>query len=130
MNSPSEHVLVVEDQPAHRNVVAFNLSKAGFQVTTAASPVKALALAKHEQFDAVITDYYMPDYSGTDFVKLLRESDGYLATPIILLTARADELNLQRIRDELSVLVLSKPCSMARLVETVTKCLDLARSSC
>ena len=128
--SQSEHILVVDDLSAHRNVVAFNLAKAGFRVTAAAHPARALASAHHEQFDLVITDYYMPDYSGTDFVRKLREIDSYVATPIIMLTARANELNLDHLRDELSVLVVPKPCSMTCLLDKVSKCLAIARSAC
>jgi DNA-binding response OmpR family regulator len=130
MKSEPEHILVVEDQPAHRNVLAFNLTQAGFRVTVAASPVKAFALAQHEQFDLIITDYYLPDYSGSDFVKLLRKTDNYVATPVVMLTGRAEELNVQALRDTLSVLVLSKPCSMARLLEIVSKCLEAVRTTC
>jgi len=56
--------------------------------------------------------------------------DDYTNTPIILLTGRAEELNTQRVRNDLSVLVVSKPFSMANLMDMVSKCLALARSAC
>ena len=130
MGSQPEHILVVDDYSPHRNAVAFSLTKAGFRVSAAASPIKALTLAEHEDFDLVITDYYMPDYAGSDLVKKLRENDQYAGTPVILLTARADELNVEQLRDELSVLVVPKPCSTKHLVEIVAKCLAMARSGC
>ena len=130
MNSQAEQILVLEDNPTHRNVVAFNLTNAGYEVTTAAESSKALLLAKQQQFDLVLTDYYLPDYPGTDLIRLLREIDGYQRTPIILLSGRVEELNVDKLRDQLLVLVLSKPCSMAKLVETVTKCLAIAHCAC
>lgn len=130
MASQSEHVLVVDDYSAHRNAVAFSLSKAGFRVSVAASAVKALLLAEHEHFDLVVTDYYMPDYAGSDLVKKLREKDRYAQIPIILLTARAHELNVEQLRDELSVLVVPKPCPTKHLVELVSRCLAMARNTC
>ena len=126
MSSQVEHILVLEDNPTHRNVVAFNLTKAGYQVATAAQSAEALLLAREQQFDLVVTDYYLPDYPGTDFIKLLRRIDGYERTPFIMLTGRVEELNVDRLRDELLVLVLAKPCAMAKLVETVSKCLAIA----
>lgn len=124
--SEPRRILVLEDDPKHRNVIAFNLTHAGFSVTTAAEAVKALFLAKQDRFDLVITDYYLPDYPGTDFVRLLRGFDGYEHVPAILLTGRAEELDQERLRDELLILLLSKPCAMACLVDTVSKCLAIA----
>ncbi len=128
--SNSEHILVVDDYSAHRNAIAFALSQAGFRVAAAADAARALTLAQKDQFDLIITDYYMPDYSGTDLVKKLREEEKYAKTPIILLTARAGELNKQHLREDLSVFVVSKPCSTNHLVHIVTKCLAAARSAC
>jgi two-component system phosphate regulon response regulator PhoB len=129
MSSQSAHILVLEDHPTHRNVMTFNLTKAGFTVTTATEAAKALLLATHEHFDLIITDYYLPDYPGTDFVKLLRETDEYKHTPVILLTGRAEELDRQHLAEELLILVLAKPCPMGDLVGTVSKCLELAHSA-
>jgi DNA-binding response OmpR family regulator len=129
MESPAGHILILEDHPTHRNVVTFNLTSAGYKVTAAAEAAKALVLAQYQHFDLVIADYYLPDYPGTDFVKLLRATEHYQGVPVILLTGRAEELNVQRLREELSVLVLSKPCPIKRLLETVSKCLSLARGA-
>lgn len=125
MTIEPQHVLILEDDPAHRKVVAFNLAHAGFRVSTAAESARALLLAKQIHFDLVISDYYLPDYPGTDFVRLLREIDGYRYVPAILLTGRAAELDRERLRNELSVLLLSKPYPIAQLVDTVSKCLAL-----
>jgi CheY-like chemotaxis protein len=129
MESEPMHILVLEDHPTHRNVVVFNLTKAGYRVTTAAESAKALLLAEHEHFDLVVTDYYLPDYPGTDFVRLLRQRDDYRHTPVILLTGRAEELDRKRLREELLVLVVPKPCPMADLVDTVARCLSIAHSA-
>lgn len=129
MESQPQHVLLLEDAPTYRSVVAYNLSQAGFQVTTAAEAGKALLLAQHEHFDLAIVDYYLPDYPGTDFIKQLRELDDYEHIPIIVLTARTEELNLDYLRNDLSVLVLSKSCTMKDLVEMATECLVIARAA-
>ena len=130
VNWQPEHILVLEDEPTHRDVVAYHLASGGFRVATAAEATEALFLAQQEHFDLVLADYYLPDYPATDFVKLLREIDEYRRVPVILLTARADELNRQHLRDDLGLLVLSKPCSMESLLHTVSKCLAIARGAC
>jgi len=127
MDSLSEHILVLEDGETYRSIVELNLSQAGLRVATAATSVEALLLARQEHFDLVIADYYLPDYPGTDFVRLLRGTDGYRNTPVILLTAWADELDRQRLCEDLLVLLLSKSCSMKRLLDAVFKCLAVVR---
>jgi CheY-like chemotaxis protein len=68
MSSQPDHILVLEDHPAHQKVLAFNLTSAGFKVTTAADVTKALMLAYHQHFDLIITDYHLPDATGDDFI--------------------------------------------------------------
>ncbi len=129
MSGQSGHILLVEDDPIHLKVLVLNLTRAGFTVATAALAVRALSLVRNQRFDLAIVDYHLPDYPGTDFIKLLRNTDGCESTPVILLTARADELNLPRLRDELSVLVMPKPCSMDALLNTVSKCVAQAQGA-
>ena len=123
-----ERILVVDDLPAHRRVVAFNLEKAGFQVATADSAVEALKLAGKNRFDLIITDYFMPELTGADLVRSLRDTVAYADTPVILLTARAPELNLAQLANSLSARVVSKSCSVARLVAMVASSLSAGRS--
>ena len=123
MSAAAPSILLLEDNPTHRNVCAFNLTNAGYRVTIAGLSAKALVLARQQPFDLILTDYYLPDYPGTDFIRLLRQVDGYQRTPVILLTARAEELNADKLRDELLVSMLSKPCTMEKLVGTVSECL-------
>ncbi|MDP6554466.1 MAG: response regulator [Pirellulaceae bacterium] len=129
MNSSFEKILVLEDDLPFQKVLKHWLSNAGFQVTIAATAVDALYRARKQQFDLVISDYCLPDYLGTDFLKLLREIHSYECIPAILVTARADELDKQWLRRELKILVLPKPCNMALLCDTVGKCLSIARGS-
>jgi CheY-like chemotaxis protein len=128
VTSQRERILVVDDLPAHRRVVAFNLQKAGFRVETAESAAEALKLAEEKRFDLVITDYFMPELTGADLVRALRETDDYASTPVILLTARAPELNLAHLANSLSARVVSKSCSVARLVGMVASSLSARRN--
>ena len=126
MNSESKHILVLDDEPVFQKVVQRWLSDAGFQVTLAKTSIDALGLAQDQLFDLVISDYYLPDYLGTDFLKHLRGLHGYKHVPAIMVTARADELDKPRLRRKLQVLVFPKPCNMQRLCDTVRECLSIA----
>ena len=126
--SPSRpHVLVLEDAPTYRQIVVSNLSNAGFRVSAAAEVGRALSLAEHERFDLAIVDYYLPDYPGTEFIKRLRAVPRYEHLPIIVLTARDEELNLDYLRNKLAVVVLSKSCTMRHVLDAVSECLATAR---
>ncbi len=127
MHSQPDHILVLEDEPKWRKITEFGLTTAGFRVTVAAEATKALLLAQQEHFDLVLSDYYLPDYSGTDFIRLLRDIDGYQCAPVILWSADLWELNEQRLRDELSVLLMSKGCSMKELVDKISGCIATTR---
>jgi two-component system chemotaxis response regulator CheY len=117
------HILLVEDSPAHRRAARFALASAGFRVSEATDGIRALNLAKNDVFDLVITDYYMTPVLGSEFVKELRQIERYAGTPVIMLTAFADELNSEYLRDNLLVLLLPKPCSMGYLRDMVSKLL-------
>lgn len=129
MTPEAPHILVLEDNATQRRVVAFNLTQAGFKVTEVEKSREALKLAKDQHFDMVVTDYDLPDYLGTDFIKLLRENDSHRHVPVIMLTGKAEELNQRYLYDKLAVLLLAKPCSMAKLVETVSKFFAMAHAS-
>ncbi|HUT92793.1 MAG TPA: response regulator [Thermoguttaceae bacterium] len=125
--SPSRpHVLVLEDAPTYRQIIVSNLSDAGFRVSAATDVGRALSLAEHERFDLAIVDYYLPDYPGTEFIKRLRATPRYEHLPIIVLTARDEELNLEYLRDKLAVVVLSKNCAMRHVLDAVSERLAIA----
>ena len=129
VNSQSRHILVLEDEPIQRELLVTILARAGFRVSSATQVSLALSLVKHEHVDLVITDYYLPDLSGADFVQALRSMDEYRRIPIIMLTARTKELNLQYLRDDMMVFVLQKPADTPALLSIVSKCLAPAGCS-
>ncbi len=122
-----KHVLVLDDDPVGRELVEHALSSVGLEVTTADRAVDAMILAHRQRFDLVVTDYYLPDYPGTDFIRLLRNCERYHDVPVILLTGRADELDRNWLCDELLVLLLAKGCSPQQLLIAVFKCLAALR---
>lgn len=82
---------MVEDEQDLAELLAYNLSQAGHDVTVAHCGARALSAAAEESFDLVILDLMLPDVSGTDVCRRLREREQTAAVPIIMLTAKGAE---------------------------------------
>ncbi|HSE90749.1 MAG TPA: sigma-54 dependent transcriptional regulator, partial [Candidatus Binatia bacterium] len=78
-------ILVVDDEPAQRELVSGFLKKQGFDVAAAESGVKALELFRQDSFDLVLTDQKMPNLSGSALLQAVRAINP--ETPVILMTA-------------------------------------------
>jgi two-component system, OmpR family, phosphate regulon response regulator PhoB len=84
-------VLVVEDEPAIQELIAYNLKQAGHQPLRADSAEHALRLVQEALPDLVLLDWMLPGLSGIELARRLRADRRTKAIPIIMLTARADE---------------------------------------
>ena len=122
-------VLVAEDNPALSAVLRFNLQNAGYEVAAARNGREALEFAKTTDFDFVISDQQMPLMCGMELIEQLRQIDAYQATPIVMLTAKAMELDEADLKGRLGVArLISKPFSPAAIVETVEQMLTMVSS--
>jgi two-component system, OmpR family, phosphate regulon response regulator PhoB len=90
-NITSPSVLIVEDEPAIRELLAVNLKHAGYLVFQASDTRMAQMQLDAALPDIVLLDWMLPDQSGVDFAKKLRSSLRTRDIPIIMLTARAEE---------------------------------------
>ena len=116
MVSTSKTALVAEDNAALRRVIAFTLGKAGFEVTAACDGQVAWEAAEHQAYDLVVTDQQMPNLNGLQLVERLRASDTNADTPVVLLTAKGLELEIDQIREQYGVaMMLTKPFSPSQL---------------
>ncbi|MGE3475678.1 MAG: response regulator [Rhodospirillaceae bacterium] len=106
------HVLHIEDQPDIRTILRLTLQATGhFKVDGAATGAEGLALAHDVKPDVILLDYTLPDLSGDQILEKLRANDVTAPIPVIMLTALADNLDIQRCRS-LGVLdVIVKPFS-------------------
>lgn len=89
----SARILVVDDEPDLLELVRFNLTQAGFQVTTAASGREALEQLKSATPDLVVLDLMLPDISGNDICRQIRSDPALADLPIVMLTARSEEVD-------------------------------------
>lgn len=118
-------ILVVEDDVDMSNLIEQLLTDKGYQVVSVNSPVDALnvveCLGEHDSplyaLDLVITDWWMPEMTGGEFLTWLREHDA--STPIVVISAYlTDETARQTLQLDASA-VLSKPFALEELVEIV-----------
>lgn len=84
-------VLVVEDEPAIQELIAFNLKQAGHIVVAAQSAELAGRMIKHAIPDLILLDWMLPGMSGIDFARKLKSETYTKAIPVIMLTARGEE---------------------------------------
>jgi len=85
--------LIVEDEQPIREVIAFGLKRAGFAVTEAGNGVKAQASIADERPDLILMDWMLPDISGLELTRRLKRDELTREIPVIMLTARAEELD-------------------------------------
>ena len=116
-------ILVVDDEPEAVELVEFNLQKAGFLVITATDGAAALKKARSDQPDLIVLDLMMPEIDGLEVCKILRRDSATARIPIIMLTARAAEVDrivgLELGADD----YVTKPFSPRELVLRVNKIL-------
>jgi two-component system, OmpR family, phosphate regulon response regulator PhoB len=84
-------VLVVEDEPAIQELIAYNLKQAGHHPLSAGSAEQALKLVQEALPDLVLLDWMLPGLSGIELARRLRADRRTKSVPIIMLTARGDE---------------------------------------
>lgn len=86
----TQRILVVDDEPAVVDLLAYNLRKAHYDVLTAADGPSALRLAGESKPDLILLDLMIPEVDGLDVCRELRKSSG---VPIIMITARGEEVD-------------------------------------
>jgi len=87
------NILLVEDEPAIQELIAFNLQQAGHHVMRADSAEAGLAVVKSALPDLILLDWMLPGMSGIEFAKKLRSDDRTKQVPVIMLTARSEEMD-------------------------------------
>ena len=88
---PHIRVLVVEDEVAIRDMLAFNLGRAGYEVLPAGSGSEARASIADRYPDVVLMDWMLPDVSGLELTRQLKRDPETREIPVIMLTARVEE---------------------------------------
>ena len=82
-------ILAVDDSVSMRQMVAFTLKSAGFDVAEAEDGKSALELARKEKFNLVLADVNMPGMDGIELIRALRAEADYKYTPLLMLTTES-----------------------------------------
>jgi DNA-binding response OmpR family regulator len=86
----SARILVVDDEPAVTDLLAYNLRKASYEILAAADGREALRLARESRPDLILLDLMIPEVDGLDVCRELRKTSD---VPIIMITARGEEID-------------------------------------
>ncbi len=128
-NMTSSKILVVDDEPDALEVLGFKLKEAGFAPRFARDGAEALAAVRAERPALIVLDLMMPKVDGFEVCKILRRDPVTAAIPIIMLTARAAEMDrvvgLELGADD----YVTKPFSPRELVLRIKKLLERARAA-
>ena len=116
-------ILAVDDSASMRQMVAFTLKAAGFDVAEAADGSIALDLARKEKFSLVLADVNMPVMDGISLVKNLRTLPDYKFTPLLMLTTEATPEKKQEGKAAGATGWLVKPFNPEQLVTTIKRVL-------
>lgn len=119
MSKDQPTVLVVEDEPAQREVLAYNLQAEGFRVETAPDGDEALILVEEVQPDIIVLDWMLPGTSGIEVCRRLKTRTETKAIPIIMLSARSEEVDRVRGLETGADDYVIKPYSVLELMARV-----------
>ncbi len=114
-----KRILVVEDEPAIREMLGFSLTKAGFRFEEAVDAEQALLAIAASPPDLVLLDWMLPGMSGVDLARRLRREELTAALPIIMLTARSEENDRVRGLETGADDYVSKPFSPRELIARI-----------
>jgi DNA-binding response OmpR family regulator len=85
-----DKILIVEDEPALRDALEYNLSHQGYAVFAAGDGTRGLDIARREHPDLIVLDVMLPGLDGLELCRILRRESN---VPIVMLTARSDEID-------------------------------------
>lgn len=88
-----ESILIVDDEAAIRELLKYNLEKEGYKVTSAVDGEQALSLMGKSNFALVILDLMLPGINGLEVCRKMRQDPSLVAIPIIMLTAKGEEID-------------------------------------
>ena len=119
MSADQPRVLVVEDEPAQREVLAYNLEAEGFAVSRAENGEEALMLVEEVAPDVIVLDWMMPTLSGIEVCRRLKIRSETRAIPVIMLSARSEEVDRVRGLETGADDYVIKPYSVIELMARV-----------
>ncbi len=118
-------ILVIEDEERIRDNLQETLSLAGHTVTLADSAKQGISLFRKGEFDLVVTDLSMPEISGWEVARIIKERDPEV--PVALVTGWGVKIDGERLGDRGVDMVISKPFQVNRLLNLVVEAVETKR---
>ncbi|MDB4122107.1 phosphate regulon transcriptional regulator PhoB [Octadecabacter sp.] len=127
MSTP--HVLLIEDEPAQLEVLAYNLEAEGYRVSRGEDGEQGLLLVDEDAPDVIVLDWMLPSVSGIEVCRQLKMRPDTRAIPIIMLSARSEEVDKVRGLETGADDYVVKPYAVAELMARVRTQLRRVRPS-
>ncbi|MFV0246252.1 MAG: phosphate regulon transcriptional regulator PhoB [Qingshengfaniella sp.] len=119
MSDTNPTVLIVEDEAAQRDILAYNLEAEGYRVAQACDGEEALLLVSETLPDLIVLDWMLPSVSGIEVCRQLKTRSDTRGVPIIMLSARSEEVDRVRGLEIGADDYVVKPYSLAELLARV-----------
>lgn len=117
-------ILIAEDEKDIRDLIALTLQFSGFEVTSAKDGAEAVELAPTQPFDLIMMDVRMPRMTGYEACREIRQMAGFDKTPIIFLSAKGQESEVQEGLDAGATAYVLKPFSPDELIRKINEVLN------
>ena len=123
-------VLIVEDNELNMKLFHDLLEAHGYDTVGTRSGIEALELARTHRPDLILMDIHLPEVSGLEVTKWIKDDPELHRIPVVAVTAFAMNGDEERIRQGGCEAYLSKPISIARFMETVRHFLSVPQADC
>ncbi len=124
LNAMSKTVLIVEDNELNMKLFRDLLDAHGYETLQTREGLQALEMAREHRPDLILMDIQLPEVSGLEVTKWIKEDDDLSSIPVIAVTAFAMKGDEERIRKGGCEAYLSKPITVSTFIETVKQFLD------
>ena len=115
----AKKVLIVEDNELNMKLFHDLLEAQGYDILETREGLQALSLAREHRPDLILMDIQLPEISGLEVTKWLKEDEELASIPVVAVTAFAMKGDEERIREGGCEAYLSKPISVGKFIETV-----------
>ncbi len=120
----AKQVLIVEDNELNMKLFPDLLEAQGYDVLETREGLQALTLAREHRPDLILMDIQLPEISGLEVTKWLKEDEELASIPVVAVTAFAMKGDEERIREGGCEAYISKPISVAHFLDTIRRLLD------
>ena len=90
------YIMIIDDEPDTQEILSYNLKREGYEVQTFPNPLPAIESLKQNLPDLILTDWLMPEMDGLEFTRYLKSNEDVSYIPVIMITCKGDENDVER----------------------------------